>query len=196
MRKTILKTIFASTVTLSSLATSSFAFAAPETFTSDASHTYVYFEYNHLGFSTQRSRFDKVNANIKFDAEAKTGSVEVSIDPKSVNTGWEKFNQHLQSDEFFDVAQFGFATFKSTKVVFSGDVLSQIEGNLTIKGITRPVTLKVSNFKVMPHPFTKKDTIGANAVTTIKRSDFGLGKNVPYVGDETTLNINLEASKN
>jgi polyisoprenoid-binding protein YceI len=191
MRKTILKTIVASTVALSSL-----AFAAPESFTSDASHTYVYFEYNHLGFSTQRSRFDKVNANISYDAAAKTGSVEVSIDPKSVNTGWEKFNQHLQSDDFFDVAKFGTATFKSTKVVFSGDVLSQIEGNLTIKGITKPVTLKVTNFKVLPHPFTKKDTIGANAVTTIKRSEFGLGKNVPYVSDETTLNINLEASKN
>jgi polyisoprenoid-binding protein YceI len=191
MRNSIIKTLIAS-----SLVVSSFAFAAPETFTSDPSHTYVYFEYNHLGFSTQRSRFDKVNSTVTFDAAAKTGAVEVSIDPKSVNTGWDKFNQHLQSDDFFDVAKFSTATFKSTKVTFNGDAPSQIEGNLTIKGITKPVTLKVTNFKVQPHPFTKKETIGANAVATIKRSEFGLGKNIPYVGDDTTLNIAIEASKN
>jgi len=179
---------------VSTLGLSSLTFAAPQTYHSDPTHTFVFFEYNHLGFSIQRSRFDKVNATVVFDAVAKTGSVDVAIDPKSVNTGSDKFNAHLQSDDFFDVSKFPGASFKSTKVTFQGDAPSQIEGNLTIKGITKPVTLKVTNFKVQPHPMTKKESIGANAVTTIKRSDFGLGKNVPYVGDETTLNIALEAS--
>lgn len=179
---------------VASLGLSSLAFAAPQTYHSDTSHTFVSFEYNHLGLSNQRSRFDKVNATVVFDAEAKTGSVDVAIDPKSISTGFEKFNEHMKSEELFNVKKFPDATFKSTKVVFKGDVPAQIEGNLTIKGITKPVTLNVTNFKAGQHPMNKKDTIGANATTTIKRTDFGLGLYAPYVSDETTLNIAIEAS--
>lgn len=176
------------------LGISSTAFAA-DTYTSDPSHTFVSFEYSHMGYSKQRSRFDKVNATVTLDPAAKTGSVDVTIDTKSVNTGWDKFNQHLQSAELFDVAKFPEATFKSSKVVFKGKDLSEVIGDLTIKGITKPVTLKVTNFACKPHPMKKVDTCGANATATIKRSDFGLGLYAPAVSDETTLSITIEASK-
>lgn len=191
MKKLLNATLLASVIGFSSLAT-----AAPETFTADPSHTFVSFSYNHMGFSNQQSRFDNVKASFTLDSAAKNASVEVTIEPKFVNTGWDKFNQHLQSEDFFDVAKFPTATFKSAKVVFAGDKPSEIIGNLTLKGITKPVTLKVTNFNCQPHPFTKKDTCGANATAKIKRSEFDLGKYTPGVSDDTTLAITIEASKN
>ena len=100
---------------------------------------------------------------------------------------------HLQGEDFFDTAKFPTATFKSTKVVFDSDKPKSVEGHLTIKGVTRPVTLTVSSFQAMPHPMMKKPAIGANAFTTIKRSEFNAGKYVPYVGDEVRIDIALEA---
>jgi polyisoprenoid-binding protein YceI len=171
------------------------AFAAPVTYVIDNNHTFERFSYNHLGFSTQVSRFNKTSGKVVLDAAAKTGSVDVTIDMKSVDTGSDKFNEHIQGEDFLDTAKFGSATFKSTKVTFDGDKPATIEGNLTIKGITKPVTLAVKNFKAGPHPIAKKDAVGADATAVIKRSDFGAGKFAPYVGDEVTLYIAIEAHK-
>ncbi len=128
-----------------------------------------------------------------FDAEAKTGSVDIVIDMKSVNTGFDDFNGHLQGEDFLDTAKFPAATFKSTKVVFEGDKPKSIEGQLTIKGVTKPVTLSVTGFQAMPHPITKKPALGANAFTTIKRTEFNAGKYAPYVGDEVRIDVAIEA---
>ena len=171
------------------------AFAAPETFTLDGSHTFPRFEYNHFGYSTQLSRFDKTTGTVVFDKVAKTGSVDVTIDMKSVSTGSALFNEHIQGEDFLDTAKYPTATFKSTKVHFNGDKPSKVEGNLTIKGVTKPVTLNVTSFQSMDHPLVKKPAIGANATTTIKRSEFNAGKFAPYVGDDVTLTIALEAIK-
>ena len=191
MKKLLNVTLLAGLIGLSSA-----TYAAPESYTADPTHTFVSFEYNHLGYSNQRSRFDNVKANVTLDTAAKTGSVEVTIDPKFVNTGSDKFNQHLQSEDFFDVAKFPTATFKSTKVIFSGNKPSEIIGDLTLKGVTKQVKLQVTNFVCQPHPFTKKDICGANATTKIKRSEFDLGKFAPAVSDDTTLSIVIEAAKN
>lgn len=171
------------------------AFAAPETYVLDASHTLPRFEYSHLGYSTQVSRFDKTSGTIVIDRAAKTGSVDVVIDTKSVNTGSTLFNGHIQGEDFLDTAKHPTATFKSTAMKFEGDKPVAIEGNLTVKGITKPVTLTVTSFHCMPHPMLKKDACGANATTKIKRSDFNLGKYAPAVGDELTLTIPVEAVK-
>jgi polyisoprenoid-binding protein YceI len=112
-----------------------------------------------------------------------------------VNTGYALFNQHLQGEDFFDTAKYPAITFKSTKVKFEGDKPVAVEGNLTIKGVTKPVTLTVTSFHSMPHPMLKKDAIGANATAKVKRSEFNMGKNVPYVSDEVTLTIAVEAIK-
>ncbi len=174
-------------------ALSAAAFAAPQTYTIDESHTFPRFSYSHFGLSTQLSRFDKTTGTVVFDAAASTGSVDIVIDMKSVNTGFADFNGHIQGEDFLDTAKFPKATFKSTKVNFEGGKPKAIDGVLTIKGVAKPVTLTVSSFVAMPHPMLKKPTIGANAFTTIKRSDFGAGKFAPYVGDEVRIDIALEA---
>ncbi len=171
------------------------AFASPETYTLDGTHTFPRFSYNHFGYSTQLSRFDKTTGKVVLDKAAKTGAVDVEIDTKSVNTGYSTFNEHIQGEDFLDTAKYPTATFKSTKVVFEGDKPVAVEGNLTLKGVTNPVTLKVTSFKAMPHPMLKKDAIGANATTTVKRTDFNMGKYAPNVGDEVTIDIAIEAIK-
>ena len=171
------------------------AFAAPETYVIDGNHTFPSFSYTHLGFSKQQSKFDKTTGKITIDRAAKTGSLDVSIDTKSVNTGAEVFNGHLKGEDYFNVEKFPAITFKSGTFKFEGDKLASVNGDLTIKGVTKPVTLAVTSFNCAPHPFTKKEMCGANASTTIKRSEFNAGKNVPAVSDEVTLNIVVEAVK-
>jgi polyisoprenoid-binding protein YceI len=112
-----------------------------------------------------------------------------------VDTGSDLFDQHIQGADFLDTANHPTATFKSTKVVFDGDKPARVEGNLTIKGVTKPVTLNVTSFLAKPHPMLKKDALGANATAMIKRSDFNAGKYAPNVGDEVTLEIAIEAIK-
>ena len=175
--------------------TASAAFAAPETYVVDGSHTYPRFSYIHLGFSTHLSRFNTTTGKFVFDKASKSGSVDIEIDAKSVDTGSTLFNQHIQGEDFLDTAKYPKAIFKSTNVVFEGEKPVKVEGNLTIKGVTKPVTLIVTSFQAMPHPMQKKDAIGANAHTTIKRSEFNAGKYAPNVGDEVRIDIAIEAIK-
>jgi polyisoprenoid-binding protein YceI len=184
------------TLAVAAIATlSSAAFAAPETYVIDGSHTFPRFSYSHFGLSTQLSRFDKTTGKIVLDKEAKTGSVDVVIDTKSVNTGFDIFNGHIQGEDFLDTAKYPTATFKSTKVRFEGDKPVAVEGDLTIKGVTKPVTLTITSFINQPHPMMKKDAIGANATTKISRTEFNAGKYAPNVGDEVTIDLAVEAIK-
>jgi polyisoprenoid-binding protein YceI len=171
------------------------AHAAPETFGIDPTHTAPRFEYSHFGYSNQQHRFDKVDGKIVLDAAAKTGSVEVTIDAKSVNTGYATFNEHIQGEDFFDTAKFPTITFKSKKVTFKGDKPATVEGDLTIKGVTKPVKMEITSFHAMPHPIVKKDAIGANATMKVKRSEFNMSKYTPYVSDDVTITIAVEAVK-
>jgi polyisoprenoid-binding protein YceI len=192
VRRTLMKKL-ALAVALISLTAS--AFAAPETFNIDPAHTAPRFEYSHFGYSNQLHRFNTTSGKIVLDRAARTGSVEVAIDAKSVNTGYPLFNEHIQGEDFFSTTAYPTINFKSTKVKFKGDRPVAVEGNLTIKGITRPVSLKVTSFHAMPHPMVQKDAIGANAVARIKRSEFNMGKHAPFVSDDVTLTIAVEAVK-
>ena len=153
------------------------------------------FSYSHFGMSTQISRFNKTPGTVTLDKAAKTGAVDVVIDMKSVDTGSTLFNGHIQGEDFLDTAKYPTATFKSTKVVFDGDKPTAVEGNLTIKGVTKPVTLKVTHYVNMSHPMLKRDAIGANASTVIKRTEFNAGKYAPNVGDDVTITLSIEAIK-
>ncbi|MNZ99504.1 hypothetical protein D3C78_1188340 [compost metagenome] len=172
------------------------AMAAPETYSVDGTHTYPRFSYSHFGMSTQLSRFNKTTGTVVIDKAAKTAKVDITIDMTSVDTGFPTFNEHIQGADFLDTAQFPTATFKSSKVRFEGDKPVALDGDLTIKGVTKPVTLAVSNFVSMPHPMLKKDAIGADAQVVIKRSEFNAGKYAPHVGDDVTISVALEAIKN
>jgi len=169
------------------------AIAAPVTYSVDNSHTYPRFSYSHLGLSTQSSTFSKTTGTVVFDAAAKTGSVDITIDMKSVNTGFANFNSHIQGEDFLDTNKFPTATFKSTRVVFEGDKPKSIDGMLTIKGVSKPVTLTVTSFAALQHPMAKRQALGANAYAIIKRSEFNAGKYVPLVSDEVRIDISIEA---
>lgn len=171
------------------------ALAAPETYVVDGSHTFPRFSYSHFGYSTQVSRFNKTTGKVVVDKAAKTGSVDIVIDARSVDTGHSAFNEHIQGEDFLDTAKYPTASFKSTRVIFEGDKPARIEGNLTLKGVTRPVTLTVTSFQAMPHPMLKKDAIGANAYTVVKRTEFNAGKYAPHVGDEVRIDVAIEAIK-
>jgi polyisoprenoid-binding protein YceI len=178
-------------VIAASLATT--ALAAPVTYNFDPNHSFVRFGYGHMGFSHQQSQFDKVSGSLTYDDAAKTGSANVVIDISSVDTGSAMLNEHLQSADFFDVAKYPTATFQSTALRFDGDMPVALEGNLTVHGVTRPVTLTITHFK---HGLNmmKRQQIGGDATATIKRSDFGLGKLAPMVDDTVVLNVDFEAA--
>ncbi|MBI5918804.1 MAG: YceI family protein [Nitrosomonadales bacterium] len=176
-------------------ALSSAAYAAPETYLIEPSHSMPRFEYSHFGYSVQLSRFDSTSGKITLDRAAKTGSVDITIDAKSVNTGSALFNGHIQGEDFFDTAKYPTLTYKSNTLRFEGDKLVAVEGELTVKGITKPVTLTVNSLLCMPHPMLKKDACGATATAKVKRSDFNMGKHAPYVSDEVTLTIPVESIK-
>ncbi len=171
------------------------AMAGPQTYTIDGTHTFPRFSYSHFGMSTQLSRFNKTSGKIVLDAENRKGSVNVVIDTKSVDTGYATFDEHIQGEDFLDTARFPTATFTSTAVRFEGDKPVAIDGSLTLKGVTKPVTLTITSFKSMPHPILKKDAIGANASVTVKRTEFNAGKYAPNVSDDVTIDIALEAIK-
>ncbi len=175
------------------LATS--ALAAPESYTVDPTHTWPVFEVSHFGYSTQRGRFNKSSGKIVLDRAAKTGTVDLVIDTTSIDMGLDKWDQHLKSDEFFNVAKFPTMTFKSTKLVFEGDKVVGAEGNFTLLGVTKPVKLTVAGFRCAPNPVAKKDACGADISTTIKRTEFGMTKFAPNIGDEVKILVPVEAFK-
>jgi len=187
-----MKKLFAFTLAAS---LSSLAVAAPETYVIEPTHTLPRFEYSHFGYSTQLSRFDKTSGTIVLDRAAKKGTVDIVIDATSVNTGYSLFNGHIQGEDFFNTAKYPSITFKSNQLKFDGDKLVAVTGNLTIKGVMKPVTLTLTSFHCMPHPMVKKDACGANATVTVKRSDYNMGKHAPYVSDEVKLTIPVEAIK-
>lgn len=170
--------------------------AAPVTYNMDASHSFARFSYNHMGLSQQLNRFDKTEGQVTLDLEAKTGEVNIEIDTRSVSTGHDAFNQHIQGADFLDTAQFPTATFKSTKIVFEGETPSAVEGELTIKGITKPVSFKVTSFTAKAHPMLKKPALGVDAEVNVKRSDFNADKFAPGVSDEVTISVSFEGVAN
>ena len=178
------------------------ASAAPETYVIDPIHSFAYFAIDHLGVSTVRGRFDKSSGKFTLDRAAKNGSLEVVIDTASIDTGDRERgarprtrDEHLRSADFFNVAEFPQMTYKSTAVKFNGDAPSLVEGQLTLLGVTKPVTLKIDRWTCKDHPMRKKPMCGGDASTSIKRTDFGMKYGVPAIGDEVKLMINVEAYK-
>ncbi|HUS23461.1 MAG TPA: YceI family protein [Candidatus Binatia bacterium] len=174
------------------------AAAAPawaETYEIDRTHTFANFDWMHLGYSHHSGKFTDTKGTVTLDAARKTGSVDVTIQVASMDTGVPKLDQHLQGPEFFDAAKYPVITFKSGKLDFDGDKVKSVTGDLTLHGVTKPVTLKVTHFACMDHPMLKVPACGADAVASIKRSDFGMGGYVPAISDEIALRIEIEAQK-
>lgn len=172
--------------------TSAVALADPVTYQADPTHTFANFSYDHMGLSRQSNTFNDTTATLILDLEAKTGELEVEIDLTSVNTGAAIFDEHLQGEEFFDTANYPTATFKSTEVIFDGDTPVAVEGELTIKGFSQDVTFDIDHFVLTEHPMLQRPAVGANAQTTVLRSDFDMDKYVPAISDEVVISVSFE----
>ncbi|NUF21983.1 polyisoprenoid-binding protein [Acinetobacter oleivorans] len=175
---------FASSVTL----------AAPVDYKIDPTHTATVFSWNHFGFSTPSANFSDIQGVIKVDnAKPANSSVNVTIPLSSVNTNVPALDKEFQEEAWFNAAKYPNITFKSTKVETKDKKHFKITGDLTVKGVTKPVVLDAVLNKQGEHPMAKVPAIGFNATTSFKRSDFGLGNYVPNVGDKITVNITTEA---
>ncbi|MDE5409698.1 YceI family protein [Acinetobacter baumannii] len=175
----------ASTVTL----------AAPVDYKIDPTHTATVFSWNHFGFSTPSANFSEIQGVIKVDnAKPANSSVNVTIPLSSVNTNVPALDKEFQEEAWFNAAKYPNITFKSTKVETKDKKHFKITGDLTVKGITKPVVLDAVLNKQGEHPMAKVPAIGFNATTSFNRSDFGLGNYVPNVGDKITVNITTEAT--
>ncbi|AIY37726.1 YceI family protein [Acinetobacter baumannii] len=175
----------ASTVTL----------AAPVDYKIDPTHTATVFSWNHFGFSTPSANFSDIQGVIKVDnAKPANSSVNVTIPLSSVNTNVPALDKEFQEEAWFNAAKYPNITFKSTKVETKDKKHFKITGDLTVKGITKPVVLDAVLNKQGEHPMAKVAAIGFNATTSFNRSDFGLGNYVPNVGDKITVNITTEAT--
>jgi polyisoprenoid-binding protein YceI len=177
--------------------TLSFGAFAADTYQLDPNHTFPSFEADHLGgLSVWRGKFTKTSGTVTLDRAAKTGTVDVTIDPASIQTGNPKLDDHLRSDAFFDVTKFPAATYKGTDIKFDGDKPVEVVGTLTIHGVTKPVNLKIESFKCMQHPVLKREVCGVEASTSFDRSAFGMefGKSYGFSMD-TKLHIQSEGIK-
>jgi len=184
--------------------------AAPEAYEFDNAHSFAHFSVVHLGMSTLRGRFDRIGGKLTLDRAAKSGEIEVKIETGSLTTGDAKHepgsfalrtfgprsrDEMLRSSDYFNVAEFPEAVYKSTKFNFNGDTLESIDGNLTLLGTTKPLKLTVTAFKCGPNPFNKKEMCGADAMTQFKRSDFGMKAALSAVSDEVKMTIDIEVYK-
>lgn len=169
--------------------------AASGTYKLDPSHTDVLAQWTHFGYSHPSAHFGNVDGTLVYDADdVSKSSVEVTLPLSGLNSFTAKFDDHLKSADFFDAAKFPVATFKSTKVESTGTNKLAVTGDLTIKDITKPVTLDVTLNGGGEHPMAKKPAIGFDATATLKRSDFGVGAYAPNVSDEVNLRITTEAT--
>ena len=182
-------------LTAALVAASANAFAAGVTYKLDPTHTNVLASWSHFGFSHPSAQFGAVDGTLVYDEKhVAKSSVEVTLPLSGLDSFVPKLDEHLKSADFFDAEKFPVATFKSTRVEDLGGGKLRITGDLTVKGTTRPVVLAAQLNKAGDHPMTKRPTVGFDATTTIKRSEFGVGAYVPNVGDEITLRITTEAS--
>lgn len=173
---------------------SSITVAAPVAYKIDPTHTATVFSWNHFGFSTPSANFSDIQGVINVDnAKPANSSVNVTIPVSSVNTNVPALDKEFQEDGWFNAAKYPNITFVSTKVETKDKKHFKITGNLTVKGITKPVVLKAVLNKQGVHPMTKAEAVGFNATTSFKRSDFGIANYVPNVGDRITVNITTEA---
>ena len=169
--------------------------AGPTTYQIEPTHTYPSFEADHMGgLSVWRGKFNKTSGSVTFDKAGQQGTVDITVDIDSIDYGFDLMNTKAKSEELFDAAKYPTATYKGKLAGFKKGVPTKVMGDLTLRGITKPVQLNILSFKCMPHPMVKREVCGADAMATFKRDDFGMaaGKDWGFKMD-VTLRIQVEA---
>jgi polyisoprenoid-binding protein YceI len=170
------------------------AIAVPVTYDVDPNHTYPSFEADHMGgLSVWRGKFDKSAGKIVLDKDKSSGTVDITIDATSIDFGLAKLNEHAKSAEMFDVTKFPTATYKGRLANFKDGAPTEVDGQFTLHGVTKPVKLTINQFKCAVNPMSKKEVCGADASATINRSDFGVNYGDKYgFKQEVKLQIQVE----
>ena len=172
--------------------------AAPVKYTIDSNHTYPSIETDHFGgLSTFRGKFNSTSGTVVLDREAGSGTLDVTIDATSIDMGHDKLNEHIKADAaMLDTKKFPTATYSGKLTKFINGAPTEVDGTLTLRGVSKPVTLKIDQFGCRPHPMRKKEVCGARATGTINRDDFGVvyGKDYGFKM-ATKLDIQVEALK-
>ncbi|CAM4360387.1 Polyisoprenoid-binding protein [Bordetella tumbae] len=183
---------FACTIALSAAAA-----AEPVTYDLDPDHTYPSFEADHMGgLSTWRGKFNRSSGTVVLDRAARTGSIDVTVDMKSVDFGHDEMNKHAMAADILDVERYPTAVFKGKFTEFDGDVPDKAHGELTMHGVTRPITLDIDDFKCIMHPMTKREACGADVSAELNRADYGIdfALNMGFK-PEVELKIQVEAQR-
>lgn len=170
------------------------AHAAQESYSFDKAHTQILFNVSHLGFSQSWGEFLDYDGHILFNEEdPKNSEVNITIKTASIDMDDEKWDEHMKNEDFFDVEKFPEMSFKSNAIDITGDNTANIKGDLTILGVTKPVTLETKFNKAGKHAFSGKYVAGFSATTQINRSDYGMDYGLPLVGDEVNIILEVEA---
>jgi polyisoprenoid-binding protein YceI len=172
------------------------AFAAPVTYNLDPNHTFPSFEADHFGgLSVWRGKFDATSGKVVYDKDAKSGTIDVTVDMNSIDFGMPKLNEHAKSDQIFDAAKYPTATYSGKFTKFNGATPTEAAGTLTMHGVTKPVTLTINSFKCMQNPMSHKEVCGADASATFSRADFGVsyGDKLGF-SQQVKLQIQVEGS--
>lgn len=167
---------------------------AADSYTVDADHTFPSLEFSHMGISIWRGKFNKTTGKVTLDRATKTGSVDISTDVKSIDFGHDKMNEHALKPDWLNAGEFPTMTYKGP-IKFKGDTPASVEGQLTLRGITKPVTLRVNSFKCIPHPMLKREVCGADAEGDLDRADFGMPQYSENGMGRIHLRIQVEALK-
>jgi polyisoprenoid-binding protein YceI len=171
--------------------------AAPVTYNIDPSHTFPAFEADHMGgLSVWRGKFNSTKGKVVLDTAARTGTVDVTVDTSSIDFGLAALDQHMIGPDGLDSAKYPTATYKGTLSKWDGDAPTEVDGQLTLHGVTRPLKLKINSFMCKPNPMSRRETCGADASATFSRDAFGMdyGQNFGFKMDVKLL-ISIEAIK-
>lgn len=168
---------------------------AADTYTFDPEYTVPTFEVEHLGFTTQRGRFNHTEGKAMLDFAAHKGLVEFTVFTNSLDMGSSAWTIHVSSPGLFNVEEFPTMTFRSDKLQFAGDKVVGADGDFTLLGVTKPIHVTVNRFACRNHPVSKRPMCAGDIVATIKRSEFGMVKYIPTVSDEIKINVPVEAYK-
>lgn len=188
MRKLLL-----STLALATLAIPTQAFAMPEKYTFDKAHTQIIFFVSHLGFSMSEGEFLDYDGHFAIDrVNPENSYVDVTIQTNSIDMDDEKWEAHMKNEDFFDVEKFPTMTFKSTAIELTGEETANVIGDLTLLGVTKPVTLKVTHNKSDIHPYSGKFVAGLSASAMIDRTDWGMDYGIPGVANDVEIRLEVE----
>ena len=168
--------------------------AAPENYTVDPEHTYPSLEFSHMGLSIWRGRFNHSSGKVMLDRAQRTGTAEIQVDTNSIDFGHPKMKDFAITEDWLDTAKFPTMTYKG-KIQYTGDMPSAVDGQLTLRGVTRPVKLRINSFKCMPHPMIKTELCGADAEGDLDRADFGMALYTDGGMGRIHLRIQVEALK-